>query len=105
MTAANLCNRALKAYFYDNQDIGQPEVLAQVAGEAGLDPQAAHEVAASGRYADEVRADEEKWRALGISSVPSIVINDKYLVSGGQPPEVFEQTLRSVLAQEETPAA
>jgi len=37
--------------------------------------------------------------------VPSIVINDKYLVSGGQPPEVFEQTLRSVLAQEETPAA
>ena len=40
----------------------------------------------------------EKWRNLGISSVPSVIINDKYLVSGGQPPEVFEQALRQVAA-------
>jgi len=95
----------LKTYFHDNRDPGQPDVLAGAAQEAGLDAQAAREVAESGRYADEVRAEEDKWRALGISSVPSVVINGKYLVSGGQPPEVFEQALRSIMAEEASPAA
>ena len=57
------------------------------------------QVLASGRYADEVRAEEEEWRKLGITSVPSVIINGQYLVSGGQPPEAFEQALRQV-AQE-----
>jgi predicted DsbA family dithiol-disulfide isomerase len=64
-----------------------------------LDEAAAREVLASGRYADEVRAEEEEWRKLGITSVPSVIINGQYLVSGGQPPEAFEQALRQV-AQE-----
>jgi len=89
----------LKTYFHDNRDTGDPDVLAQAASEAGLDAEAAREVAQSGRYADEVRAEEERWRQLGVSSVPSVVINDQYLVSGGQPPEVFEQALRSIAEQ------
>ena len=88
----------LKTYHFDNLDTSEPDVLAQAARDAGLDAEAAREVVASGRYADEVRADQEKWRNLGISSVPSVIINDKYLVSGGQPPEVFEQALRQVAA-------
>ncbi|MNW11263.1 DSBA-like thioredoxin domain protein [compost metagenome] len=54
---------------------------------------------ASGRYADEVRAEEEAWRKLGITSVPSVIINGEYLVSGGQPPDTFEQALRQVAAE------
>jgi len=95
----------LKTYFYDNRNTTDPLVLAQAARDAGLDEQAAREVAESDRYADEVRAEEEKWRGLGISSVPSLVINDKYLVSGGQPPDVFEEALRSILAEEGASAA
>lgn len=86
----------LRTYHFLNHDTGDAQVLAQAAREAGLDEAAAREVLESGRYADEVRADEEHWRRLGISSVPSVIINGKYLVSGGQPPEAFEQALRQV---------
>jgi predicted DsbA family dithiol-disulfide isomerase len=40
------------------------------------------------------------WQQAGIRSVPSIIINHKHLISGGQPPEVFEQALRQLAAQE-----
>jgi predicted DsbA family dithiol-disulfide isomerase len=62
-----------------------------VAGEAGLDVAAAREVLESKAYADEVRQLEYYWQRAGIRSVPAIVINQRHLISGGQPPEVFEQ--------------
>jgi len=96
--------RALKhalfeAYFTRGQDPGAPEVLVEAARTAGLDPEAARAVAASDRYAQEVREAEGRWRAAGISSVPAIVIDQRYLISGGQPPEAFEQALRSIAAE------
>jgi predicted DsbA family dithiol-disulfide isomerase len=36
------------------------------------------------------------WRTRGINSVPAVIIDDKYLISGGQPPEAFEQALRKI---------
>ena len=87
------------AYFTDGQDPSNHEVLVRVAGEVGLDVAEARALLASDRYADEVRAEEEEWRKRGITSVPSVIINGQYLVSGGQPPEAFEQALRQV-AQE-----
>ncbi|WP_144640493.1 DsbA family oxidoreductase [Bordetella genomosp. 13] len=91
-----LKKRLLEVYHYDNQDTADADVLARAAADAGLDEAQAREVLASGRYADEVRRDEELWRDRGISSVPSVILNGKYLVSGGQPPEAFEQALRQV---------
>lgn len=86
----------LKTYHFDNQDTSETDVLVQAAGRAGLDTETARDVLESGRYTDEVRAAQTKWRELGISSVPSVILNDKYLISGGQPPEAFEQALRQV---------
>ena len=43
-----------------------------------------------------MRAAEATWQEAGIHSVPSIVINDRHLIQGGQPPEVFEQALRQI---------
>ncbi len=40
------------------------------------------------------------WQQAGIHSVPSIVINERHLIQGGQPVEVFEQALRQIAAQE-----
>jgi len=91
----------LKTYHFDNLDTSEAQVLVQAASDAGLDADAAREVLASGRYADEVRAAESHWQKLGVSAVPSVIINDKYLVSGGQPPEVFEQALRQAAQQAE----
>jgi len=96
--------RALKkalfaANFTDNRDLGDAQILADVAQAAGLDRATALEVLASGRYADEVREAERLWQSRGISSVPAIIINGQYLISGGQPAEVFEQALRQIAEQ------
>jgi predicted DsbA family dithiol-disulfide isomerase len=92
--------RALfEAYFTRNQDLGNREVLVETAKGVGLDAGAAREVLTSGRYADEVRAAERQWQAAGISSVPAVVINDRYLISGGQPASVFEDALRRIAAE------
>ena len=47
-------------------------------------------------YTDEVRQAQAMWRDAGINSVPSIVINGRHLIQGGQPVEVFEQALRQL---------
>lgn len=56
------------------------------------------EVLASGAFANEVREAEEFFRRNGINSVPAVIIEKKHLVSGGQPPEVFERALREIAA-------
>ncbi len=88
----------LKAYFTDGQDPSAHDVLVRYAAEAGLDGDAAREVLASGRYAQETREREHYYQQRGIHSVPAIIIDDKHLISGGQPPEVFEQALRQIAA-------
>ncbi len=87
-----------KAYFTDGQSPASHEVLARVAGEAGLNADRAREVLASSAYADEVRERAQFYLNQGIHSVPAVIINDQHLISGGQPPEVFEQALRKIAA-------
>ena len=88
-----------KAYFTDGQSPASHEVLIRVAAEAGLDATRAGEVLSSNAYADDVREREQFYLHQGIHSGPAVIINDRHLVSGGQPPEVFEQALRQIAAQ------
>ncbi len=88
-----------EAYFTESANIGDADVLAARAESIGLDPTEAREVLASGAYRDEVLAAEDMWRRAGISSVPSVIVNRKYLISGGQPAAVFEETLRRIAAE------
>lgn len=88
----------LTAYHGEGLNPSDPQLLARLAGEAGLDASEAAAVLADGRYTAEVRAAEAEWQQAGISSVPSIVINQRHLIQGGQPPEVFEQALRQIAA-------
>jgi predicted DsbA family dithiol-disulfide isomerase len=90
----------LQTYHGRGEDVGQHEVLVRAAEAAGLDGTAARTVLASGAYADEVREREAFYQRAGVTSVPAVILNDRYLISGGQPPEVFEQALRQVLAEE-----
>lgn len=87
------------AYFTQGQDPSSHEVLVKAAADAGLDPDTARDILTSGKYADEVRAREQFYQQNGISSVPAIIINERHLISGGQPPEVFEQALRQIITQ------
>ena len=90
----------LKAYHGDGRNPGAHDVLLELAAAVGLDVDAAREVLESGRFSDEVRAAEAMWQQAGIHSVPSIVINERHLIQGGQPPEVFEQALRQIAEAE-----
>jgi predicted DsbA family dithiol-disulfide isomerase len=88
-----------EAYFTQGQNPGDEDVLVEVAVKAGLDGATARDVVTSGRYAAEVRAAEQHWRRAGVNSVPAVIVNDRYLISGGQPAAAFEQALRDILAK------
>ncbi len=87
------------AYFTEGQNPGASDVLLRCAAQAGLDAERAAQVLASGDYADEVREAEQFYQQQGIRSVPAIIINDRHLIQGGQPVEVFEQALRQIATQ------
>jgi predicted DsbA family dithiol-disulfide isomerase len=89
------------AYFTQGDNPGSHDVLVRVAGQVGLDEAEAARILASGTYTAEVREREQFFQRHGISSVPAIIINQRHLISGGQPPEVFEQALRDIASKEE----
>ena len=89
----------LKAYHGDSRNPASREVLLDAAAAAGLDAgEAAAVIDDTACFADEVREAESEWQQAGIRSVPSVVIDRRFLVAGGQPPEVFEDALRRRLA-------
>ncbi len=89
----------LAAYHTRAENPGAADVLLRLAGEVGLDVPRAREILQSDEYADAVRERERHFQQLGISSVPSVIIDDKHLIQGGQPPEVFENALRELATQ------
>ena len=88
----------LRAYFTEGRDVSDHQTLAAIAGDAGLPVERAREILASGEHADEVRTVERFFLQQGIHAVPAVIIERRHLISGGQPPEVFEQALRQVAA-------
>ena len=92
----------LKAYFTDGENPSDHTVLLRVVGEVGLDVARAKAILDNNEYAAEVRAQEHFYTSQGIHSVPAVIINDRHLISGGQPPEVFERALRQIAATQAT---
>jgi predicted DsbA family dithiol-disulfide isomerase len=97
--ALELKKALLRAYFTENENVSDHDVLMRTVEEAGLDAGQARRVLESGEYADEVRAQERRFQQAGIHSVPATIINNTWLISGGQPPEVFEQALKEIAAK------
>lgn len=89
----------LRAYFTDGVDVSTQANLVRIAVEAGLDGDRAQAILESGEYGDEVRKQEQRYLDSGIHAVPAVIINDRHLISGGQPPEIFEDALRRIAAQ------
>jgi predicted DsbA family dithiol-disulfide isomerase len=87
-----------KAYFTDGQSPGDHAVLLRVVAEVGLDAVRAGKILATDEFAAEVREREQFYLSQGIHSVPAVIINDRHLISGGQPVEVFERALRHIAA-------
>jgi predicted DsbA family dithiol-disulfide isomerase len=86
----------LEAYFTRGLDPSDASVLIDIVRRVGLNVQRAQTILASTEFTENVRAEQAHIASLGIQAVPSINLNDKYLLQGGQPPEVFERALRQV---------
>ena len=89
----------LSAHFTEGENPSAREVLLRCASLAGLDATAAAAVIDSDQHADAVREQMRFYQGAGISSVPSVIVNDRHLIQGGQPPEVFVQALRQIAAE------
>jgi len=86
------------AYLTDGRNPSDPEVLVELAASVGLDADRARSILASDEYAAEVRAREQLYLRNGINAVPAVILNDEYLIQGGQPVEAFERALAQVVA-------
>ena len=88
----------LEAYHGEARNPGDADVLLACALAAGLDADGARAVIHSDEYADEVREQEAFFQQHGITAVPSVIVDNQYLIQGGQPPEAFAEALRKIAA-------
>jgi predicted DsbA family dithiol-disulfide isomerase len=95
---AALKRALLVANFSEGRNVSDRDALVEIATGAGLDAERARAILDSNEYAEEVRIAEQFFIQAGISGVPAIIIERQHLVSGGQPPEVFERALREIAA-------
>lgn len=96
---AALKHALFAAHFSDGRNIADHGVLVEVADCAGLDGMEAAAVLASDRYVADVHAAEDFWRRQGVQAVPTLVIDGRYLISGGQTADLFERALRRIAAE------
>jgi len=89
----------LSAYFTEGRNPSDSQVLEELAARVGLDRERARQILRSNEYATEVRAREQSYLSKGIHAVPAVILNNRYLIQGGQPVEVFERALRQAAAE------
>jgi predicted DsbA family dithiol-disulfide isomerase len=94
--AVALNKQFMQAYHGRADNITDRKVVLACCDEAGLDMDRAIEVLDQGLYAQEVRERQAYFTQAGIRSVPAFIVNDKHLISGGQPAEVFVKALRQI---------
>lgn len=94
-------NTMFKAHFAEDRDFGDLAVLANLAGEVGLDRVEFVTAMESRVYAKAVDMDVAQAHAYGINGVPATIIQDKYLVSGAQPLEALQNIIKQVRQREE----
>lgn len=87
-----------KATFTDQRPSNDPAALLDAVRGAGLDVERARAILAGDEFAAEVRGIEAHWAQNGINAVPSVIFNGKWLIQGGQPPELFERVIRDVIS-------
>lgn len=88
------------AYFTDQANISDTDVLLNAVDAAGLDRAEAATVLADERYAARVREEEAHWRDENVTGVPAFILNGKYMISGAQDADTFVQIIDRVIAKE-----
>lgn len=87
-------DRIMRAWYSEGASIGNHETLTALAVEAGLEQAAVRELLAGDEFGQEVRTDLALASQIGITSVPTFVLDQKFGVTGAQPPEVIRNAIR-----------
>lgn len=96
--------RLMHAYWSEQKDLGDDEVLLDLVAGVGLDRDEAAAVIADGRYADRVAASTEEANRHGIYAIPAFVLRGRLVVMGAQPEDVFEQAVEQLRRHDEADA-
>jgi predicted DsbA family dithiol-disulfide isomerase len=86
-------------YFQQSGNPSDHQQLLSVVENIGLDVAQAKQILDSDKYSADVRKQQQHYQSAGVSSVPAVIVNDKHLISGGQPTEIFEQALQQIAAE------
>ncbi|MBQ9707907.1 MAG: DsbA family oxidoreductase [Firmicutes bacterium] len=97
--AEKMIEELFKAYFSDNKELADKELLQRRGEECGLDAEEIKEVLASDKYKDEVILDEREAMRYGIHAVPFFVVG-QYGISGAQSTEGMKATIMKALEKE-----
>lgn len=92
------------AYWRDTNDIGNIEVVLDVAKVSGLDAEELRQALTDRRYSEEVQHQIDLARQFNINAVPSFIFDNKFLVQGCQPYDVFEQVMEEHVLPDEKQA-
>jgi predicted DsbA family dithiol-disulfide isomerase len=87
-----------EAYFFAGKNPSDRNVLVDIAAAVGLNGARARQILSSSLYAAEVRGRERFYLEQGVHAVPAVIINDRHLIQGGQPADVFERAMRQIAA-------
>jgi predicted DsbA family dithiol-disulfide isomerase len=91
-----LIRRLFRAHFAEGKDVGDLRVLAGLAADVGMDTDAARNYLETDQGTREVREGIAEAQRLGVTAVPTYVFDDRYVVEGAQPTELFLQALTNV---------
>lgn len=88
--------KVFKAFFTDLKDIGQPDILLDIATDSGINPEELTKACADSRYEDSLHLAAAEARRLGIRSIPAFVFADDEIILGAQSPESFRDALQHI---------
>ncbi|MCR8725616.1 DsbA family oxidoreductase [Frigidibacter sp. ROC022] len=94
-----MVGRLFRAYWQEGRDIGEAETLTELAGEVGMDKALVAELLKGDADAEDIRARDRHSRSRGVSGVPTFVVAGQHVVSGAQPPELWNQVIEDIQAQ------
>jgi len=88
-----------RGYFTEGRDIGNPEVLSDIADSAGMDAAIVARLLASDADTDDIRTRDAHSRKMGVNAVPTFIIDHRHAVPGAQSPEVWDRVIGDIKAQ------
>lgn len=89
-----------KAHFSDLVNLNEQSTLLDIVASVGLDTDRAQEILAGGEFFQEVRSQQSDIQQMGITTVPTFIINEQYALTGGQPSAAFVQAFKQITEEE-----